>query len=47
MCVFAGELFKEMTVDYERTTSEDRLDEVCVPGTVSVYLQNTALTSLL
>lgn len=28
MCVFAGELFKEMTVDYERATSEERLDEV-------------------
>lgn len=25
-----GELFKEMTVDYERATSEERLDEVCV-----------------
>lgn len=34
MCVFvfllAGELFKEMTVDYERATSEERLDEVSV-----------------
>lgn len=27
---FLGELFKEMTVDYERATSEERLDEVCV-----------------
>lgn len=26
--MFAGELLKEMTVDYERSTSEDRLDEV-------------------
>lgn len=30
VCVFVGELFKEMTVDYERTTSEERLDEVRV-----------------
>lgn len=32
VCVFllAGELFKEMTVDYERATSEERLDEVSV-----------------
>lgn len=28
--VFAGELLKDMTVDYERSTSEDRLDEVSV-----------------
>lgn len=28
--VFLGELFKEMTVDYERATSEERLDEVCM-----------------
>lgn len=26
--VFAGELYKEMTVDYERAASEERLDEV-------------------
>lgn len=26
--VFAGELLKDMTVDYERSVSEDRLDEV-------------------
>lgn len=26
--VFTGELLKEMTVDYERAASEDRLDEV-------------------
>lgn len=28
--VFAGELLKDMTVDYERSASEDRLDEVSV-----------------
>lgn len=28
--VFAGELLKDMTVDYERSVSEDRLDEVNV-----------------
>lgn len=28
--VFVGELLKDMTVDYERSTSEDRLDEVNV-----------------
>lgn len=26
--VFVGELLKDMTVDYERSASEDRLDEV-------------------
>lgn len=35
MSVFLGELFKEMTVDYERATSEERLDEVCV--SLSMY----------
>lgn len=28
--VFVGELLKDMTVDYERSASEDRLDEVNV-----------------
>lgn len=28
LCV-TGELFNEMSVDYERATSEERLDEVC------------------
>lgn len=27
---FVGELLKDMTVDYERSASEDRLDEVNV-----------------
>lgn len=35
-CVFAGELLTEMTVDYERAASEDRLDEVSVSHSVSV-----------
>lgn len=29
VCVFAGELFQEMAVDYERGTSVERIDEVC------------------
>ena len=37
MCVFAGELFKEMTVDYERATSEERLDEVRVSDRECIY----------
>ena len=44
VCVFAGELFKEMTVDYERATSEERLDEVCL--TVRVRLQSTTSRSI-
>lgn len=28
--VFVGDLLKDMTVDYERSVSEDRLDEVNV-----------------
>lgn len=28
--VFVGELLKDMTVDYERSASEDQLDEVNV-----------------
>lgn len=45
--VFAGELLKEMTVDYERATSEERLDEVrvCVCVTATECLRNTILTS--
>lgn len=34
--MFAGELLKEMTVDYERAASEDRLDEVRVPTKTSL-----------
>lgn len=30
VCVFSGELFKEMTVDYESAAIEERLDEVRV-----------------
>lgn len=36
VCIFLGELLKEMTVDYERGTSEDRLDEVCVSHGASI-----------
>lgn len=44
--MFSGELFKEMTVDYERATSEERLDEVSVSDTECLY-KNTTLTSFL
>ena len=40
MCVFAGELFKEMTVDYERATSEERLDEVRVSDREFIYTKH-------
>lgn len=46
VCMFAGELFKEMTVDYERATSEERLDEVRVSDSECIST-NTTLTSLL
>lgn len=40
---FLGELFKEMTVDYERATSEERLDEVRVSNTEHVSVQCSLL----
>ena len=40
--VFAGELLKEMTVDYERATSEERLDEVRVFDSECVFTKHNA-----
>lgn len=41
VCMFAGELLKEMTVDYERSTSEDRLDEVLMSHSECVSAKET------
>ena len=45
VCVCAGELFKEMTVDYESTASEERLDEVGPPVTLAPGLSTTSAMS--
>jgi len=42
VCVFAGDLLKDITVDYERATSEERLDEVRVLDGECVFTKHNA-----